>query len=74
MVQLVEVLVLLLGVLVTIVSYISSLLAGTAHGSFLVVTVKILNVETTSSLVVSKTSHWSCFQTLILSSCSSLSV
>jgi len=52
-VQLVEVLVLLLGVLVAIVSYISALLVSTTHGSFLIMTIKILNVKTTSSLVVS---------------------
>ena len=43
-VELVEVRILLLGVLVTIVSYISSLLVSTTHGSFLIMTVKILNV------------------------------
>jgi len=52
-VQLVKVLVLLLGILVTIVSYISTLLIRTAHCSFLIMTIKILNVETTSSLMVS---------------------
>jgi len=52
-VQLVKVLVLLLGILVTIVSYISTLLIRTTHCSFLIMTIKILNVETASSLMVS---------------------
>lgn len=73
-VQLVEVLVLLLRVLVAVVSYISALLTSTTHCPFLIVAVEILNVKTTSSLVVSETSHWSCFQALVLCSCSALGV
>ena len=64
--------ILILGVLTTVVSYISTVLV--LDTSLLVMAVKILNVQRVTSLVVAQLGRGSWFKSLVLGSSSSLSV
>ena len=70
----IEALVLMLSVFVAVVGYVSALLGRSTTGTLLIMAVKVLDVETASSLVVTKAAHRSCFKALILSPSSALSV